>query len=85
MKGRKGKSDGGVNQAKQEKAPSDVYQGKGSPVASEAKERKSGGKIEGAAKMNAGRAARKSGGRAPGLFSAAASGKQPSGHKTYAV
>lgn len=72
MKGRIARKDGGpakgVNEMKEDKAPSDVYAGASSNVAKEAKERKRGGKTVGKVKgekgmAHMGRAPRKSGGR----------------------
>lgn len=66
-------------------APSEVYAGAGSNVVKEAKERKRGGKVDGAkAKMHAGRKPRKSGGRTGSNMnplSSAAAGTAPSGRK----
>ena len=79
-----------------DKAPSEVYAGAGSNVVKEAKEKKAGGRAKrkhggmavhgAAAKKRADRSARKSGGRAGSdmnPLSSAASGTQPSGHKSY--
>jgi hypothetical protein len=79
-----------------DKAPSEVYAGAGSNVVKEAKEKKSGGRAKrkhggmavhgAAAKKRGDRPARKSGGRSGSNMnplSSAASGTQPSGHKSY--
>jgi hypothetical protein len=89
MKGRLARKDGGPTKGVVDKdeAPSVVYAGKGSNVEKEAKERKAGGRlarkgggpVHGSGTMNAGRSMRKAGG---GLFSAAAKGMKPAGHKT---
>ena len=83
----------GTKTWEEDKAPSDVYAGKGSPTEKEADERKhggrakrkSGGKVHGMAQHHAGRMPRKSGGRAGSNFnpfSSARSGTAPRGHKT---
>lgn len=67
-------------------APSEVYAGAGSNVVKEAKERKRGGKVDGAkAKHRADRKPRKSGGRAGSNFnplSSAHAGTEPKAHKS---
>ena len=75
-----------------DEAPTDVYAGKDSNVAKEAKERKHGGKAKkhvamhghkGAARAD--RKPRKSGGRASDMnpLSSAHKGTEPKGHKSY--
>lgn len=87
MKGRKGRETGGV--VVKDKKPEMVYAGADSNVAKEADEYKRGGKAVGKmkgakAKMHAGRAPRKSGGRAGSNMnplSSAAAGTAPAGRK----
>lgn len=93
---RKHKADGGPMHGEMDKdeAPSEVYAGAGSHVASEAKEKKRGGRamkhvghVSGhKAKARADRPARKSGGRIgceASPFSSAARGTEPKAHKSY--
>lgn len=88
MKGRSKKATGGVNQAAEDLAKSNMEYTKDSNVNREAVERsvrKSGGKIKGEAhKGHAGRKPRKSGGRAgseSNPFTSAQHGTPPKGHK----
>lgn len=96
MKGRTGKSTGGVNDSAKDmdkKNQRYTYQSK---VNDEAEERKAGGRtkkmvgdVKGAAcKPNAGRKPRKNGGRAgsdSNPFSSARNGTNPVGHKAEAI
>jgi len=89
MKGRSKRADGGGVQKgvkANNAAPTEVYAGAGSNVVKEAKERKHGGKVDGAkAKMRSDRSARKSGGRVGSNMnplSSAASGTPAQGHST---
>jgi hypothetical protein len=89
MKGRSKRAEGGGVQKgvkANDAAPTEVYAGAGSNVVKEAKERKHGGKVDGAkAKMRSDRSARKSGGRVGSNMnplSSAASGTPAQGHKT---
>ena len=76
----------GVNDAKKDKSPSEVYAGKGSDVVKEAKKRADGGKVDGeAGPRRMDRPGRKRGGRIgadTSPLSSAARIKEPAG-RTY--
>lgn len=87
MKGRKTRATGGVNEASEDLGKKNMRYTYQSNVNDDAEERKRGGKAVGkvhgaAAKQNAGRMARKSGGSAnANPFSSARSGTPPKGRK----
>lgn len=85
MKGRKTRATGGVNEAAQDLGRKNLRYTYQSNVNDEAEQRKCGGKVKGeAAKMNAGRKPRKSGGRATSdanPFTSARHGTAPKGRK----
>jgi hypothetical protein len=86
MKGRKSRATGGVNQSEDDLKSKPMRYTAKSNVNDEAEERKSGGKVPGKmAKAHAGRAPRKSGGRAGGSnsnpFSSARAGTPAPGRK----
>jgi hypothetical protein len=89
MKGRSKRTSGGMVEKgvkANDASPTEVYAGAGSNVVKEAKERKHGGKVDGAkSKMRMDRAKRKSGGRVGSNMnplSSAAKGTEPSMHKS---
>lgn len=93
MRGRKGRSTGGVNDAEKDLGSKSMSYTKDSNVEKEAKERKSGGRAArkcgglvpgGEMKHHAGRKPRKSGGRTgsdTNPFTSARRGTPPKGHK----
>jgi len=89
MKGRSKRTSGGMVEKgvkANDASPTEVYAGAGSNVVKEAKERKHGGKVDGAkSNMRMDRAKRKSGGRVGSNMnplSSAAKGTEPSMHKS---